>query len=160
SPLLFAERSRKRAQVMYRRHPLLSFVCLLAFGAILTTGSWGAQENAETDAVKRLEEMGADLIREPNRPDGAVIKVSLWTYKVTDEALKDLLALPHLAELNVSAIRDTGLKHLSRIKSLEELRLRSDEITDAGLKELVRLPNLRALILESSKVTEAGLACL
>ena len=56
-------------------------------------------------------------------------------------------------------VTEAGLKHLSRLANLRELRLRGFTITDAGLKNLAGLSQLRKLYLPSdAKVSDAGIA--
>lgn len=55
-----------------------------------------------------------------------------------------------------SRISDEGLRHISRISSLEELCLRGEHMSDAGLAYLKKLPNLEYLCLYGSRFTDAG----
>jgi Leucine rich repeat len=54
-------------------------------------------------------------------------------------------------------VRISGLKYLSRLTGIRELRLNHPKLKDAALKHLAGLTQLRILDLESTSVTDAGL---
>lgn len=107
--------------------------------------------------------------------------------QITGEGLRKLPQLPHLKSLRMSMIkdahialpalrhskslktlkmadddlRDSDLKNISGIKSLEILALRDNpKITDAGLNHLTELPNLRELSLDGCKITPHAIKTL
>ena len=90
--------------------------------------------------------------------------------EVNDVCIAHLTGLQNLKSLYISAIinkdgqltysldiTNEGLKHLTKLKSLESLYLRHAKITDDGLKNLEGLSSLNWLVLQGCKVTEEGL---
>lgn len=78
---------------------------------------------------------------------------------IGDEGLRGIgnLKLTYL-QLDKMEITDTGLAHLSRLDTLETLKLTGSPITDEGLKHLAGHQQLRTLDLANTKVTAAGVA--
>ena len=58
----------------------------------------------------------------------------------------------------VNKLKNDGLKLLSGMPQLEELKVQSDNITDDGIKVLAALPKLRSLSILWSKINGTGLA--
>lgn len=84
--------------------------------------------------------------------------VPFWDYyKFLD--LKSFATLPNLKILNLGRVptRDEELVHLSKLKSLEILRINSWNITDEGIEYLLPLENLKELDLRESKISDRGL---
>jgi Leucine-rich repeat (LRR) protein len=90
--------------------------------------------------------------------------LDLESITATDYALSELSKLPNLKSLYASTgrsgkpITDQGLNHLSKIKSLELLRINTKAGTDEGLAALAQLPNLKKLSLTCPKITDKGLS--
>jgi Leucine-rich repeat (LRR) protein len=83
---------------------------------------------------------------------------------ITDKNVEYLTGLRSLKHLNISPdrkqpvnITDMTLKHISKLQSLESLRLYGAKITDEGLKHLEKLSSLKEIDLEGCMVTEEGL---
>jgi hypothetical protein len=102
----------------------------------------------------------------------------------TDERLKDLASLEHLAALDIrganltlaagkrmaalknlrglalwdsGAFTNAGLKELAALKELSVLYLWNSSLTDEDMKELAAFKSLRMLSVNSTKITDAGL---
>lgn len=110
-------------------------------------------------ALARLNELGAKLQRDGNRPGGPIIHINLSRTAVRDEDLKLLPALPELKGLLLDAtqITDLGLRELEPLVGLESLALRETPITDDGLRWLEKLTRLNWLDLaDVAQVGDAG----
>jgi internalin A len=144
-------------------------------------------DDAEDQAVKAVEKLGGQVVRDPNDPAKPIVEVNLNGAAVTDAELKELAALKALKgvqtlylvnhhgvtdagvkslaglkgltrlNLDGTTVTDAGLKELADLKGLKELNLVGTQVTDAGLKELARLKGLKELNLFGTKVTDAGL---
>jgi hypothetical protein len=81
------------------------------------------------------------------------------TQKLTDRGLQEL-SDTRIQRLSLRAPRvtDEGLRHMSRIKSLQMLTIEDAGISDAGLRQLQSLSGLRFLRLTNTAVSEAALA--
>src|SRR5262245_37392912 len=100
----------------------------------------------EAAAVKMIQKLGGQVVRDDKLPGKPVVDVDLDTTKVTDAGLRELKELKSLQLLNLSGtkVTDAGLKELKELKSLRSLYLRHTKVTDAGVKELqAALPRLR-----------------
>jgi dihydroorotase/N-acyl-D-amino-acid deacylase len=88
--------------------------------------------------------------------------VELSGAPVNDEGLRSVSALKSLRELRLSStdITDEGLAAFSAMTSLTSLDLSSTDIGDAGLAQLKRLTGLTRLNLAYSRVTNKGLQAL
>jgi Leucine Rich repeat len=123
---------------------------------------------AEQRALDAITRCGGQFQRDDKKVGQPVVAVTFasagpWTStrfpRVTDAVVKELAALKHLRELDLSwaQVTDAGLKELTSLKGLQALDLSFTEVTDAGLRELKDLENLRELRLHSLKVTDKGL---
>jgi Leucine-rich repeat (LRR) protein len=85
----------------------------------------------------------------------------LLPFDVSDEHLAGLARLPNLKFLDIQgSFADSGLKHLAALKSLEKLKISSNNVTDQGLAHIGKLTNLRFLSLSTGRITSRGLANL
>lgn len=84
------------------------------------------------------------------------------------EGVKTLATLPNLKRLDI-ALKDhlqgydgpTGLSHLSKAKTLEELRFSGGKsLSDADVIELESMINLRRLFIASSEMTDRGMVSI
>ena len=77
---------------------------------------------------------------------------------VTDDGLREISQLDDLTELRISGaeITDAGLLHLQGLQNLEVLSLVSTEITNEGLWHLRTLKKLRQLDLSNTLITDEG----
>ena len=126
----------------------------------LCLGSSAHADEAEDKAVAFVEKLGGKVTRDDKAPGKPVVRVSMYSTKVSDAGLKDLAALRGLTtlDLSVTKVTDAGLKELAALKGLTTLNLRGTKVTDAGLKELVALKGLTTLNLAyCPQVTGAGL---
>lgn len=82
---------------------------------------------------------------------------------ITDELLVELRSLPRLEVLileDCDRITDAGLRHLTGLRRLQELRLSRTKVTDDGLDSLSNMRQLKSLHLEETALTDDGLAKL
>ncbi len=81
---------------------------------------------------------------------------------VSDNGLRHLSGLTELEELRLKSesFRDAGLAHLEGLESLEVLRLTGGTVTDDGLKHLAKLSSLRELCLDVSNIRGRGFSHL
>ena len=82
---------------------------------------------------------------------------------IDDRVLQNLSSLPRLEMLNLEGcdqFTDAGLRHVSGLRHLRDLRLSETKVTDKGLDALRGLRELKHLSLEQTAVTDAGLANL
>ena len=82
---------------------------------------------------------------------------------VSNEAVLDLLLLPHLTEIDLSGsteVTDEGFSALSRMTGLKTLKLRSTHLLDDGLRALSDLKNLEVLHLGCTWITDSGTPAL
>jgi hypothetical protein len=76
---------------------------------------------------------------------------------VTNDGLATLSSLPlHTIEFSGTPISDDGLRHLSKMTTLERLDLDSAQITDEGLEHLKGLFGLEYVTLRGTQVTDEG----
>jgi hypothetical protein len=130
---------------------------LVPFGDLAGPGGW-MQKPPDTQPsgpewLRNL--LGQDFFAE-------VIEVDLSRTKATNDDLKYLGGLPHVARIlcQDTAISDAGLEHLEGLRQLREAYLTAMPITDAGLAHLKGLRNLRLLWLFETKITDKGLVYL
>lgn len=80
---------------------------------------------------------------------------------VDDTALEIFVDLPQLRRLfllELDALTDDGLKHLSELQALEQLEIGSvPRMTDATLDVIFALPNLKDLSIRTTGVTDAAI---
>lgn len=82
---------------------------------------------------------------------------------IDDDLLRSVGLLKRLQRLDLEdcdKITDAGLRRLSHLAQLQELRLSGAEITDEGLIALQSLRDLNHLALDDTAVTDAGIAHL
>jgi hypothetical protein len=117
------------------------------------------QAAAEKAVVKAVEALGGKVMRDCNKPDGAVIGVSLSGTPATDADLKLLKELKSLMmlELGGTQVTDAGLQALKDLKGLQRLYLERTGIGDAGMKNLRDLQALKILYLGYTHITDKGL---
>ncbi|HJT31390.1 MAG TPA: hypothetical protein VJ783_05020 [Pirellulales bacterium] len=92
-----------------------------------------------------------------------VTTLEVMSNELDDAAVKHLSGwrrLVFLYAVGPDHVTDTGLKYLSGLTELRELKLGSPEITDAGLIYLARLERLERLDLSNTGISDAGLAHL
>ena len=123
-----------------------------------------------TEAMLRtLREMGmlhtlphAASNRRDERPatDDEIVRIELYHIPVTDGGLKELTGLKNLADLRLQGARvtDAGLKELTRLPKLTTLFLLQMKLTDAGLREIANLKGLTTLGLYETKISNAAFA--
>ncbi|HEY4261139.1 MAG TPA: hypothetical protein VGM98_13320, partial [Schlesneria sp.] len=107
-------------------------------------------------AVEELEELGAIVTQDPNRPIQPVTAISMQGGQFLDEHLDHL---PHIASLEIdsSEVTDAGIQKLRQLRSLTSCALRCPQVTDAGLAHLATLPALTEIRLyDCSNVTANG----
>ena len=119
-------------------------------------------EETEEQAVAAIEKLGGTIDRDEDKPGKPVRLVRLDRTKIRDAGL---VHLQRLKTLEVLALRDTkisntGLVHLKTQRQLECLLLGGTDVTDAGLVHLKKLERLRYLQLFKTKVTDAGVKAL
>src|SRR5262249_25521990 len=113
----------------------------------------------EAAAVKAIEKLGGEVVRDTKTPGKPVVRVDLGASEITDAGLKVLKDLKSLQKLDLGAtkVTDAGLKELKELKSLWWLDLGGNKVSDVGLKELKALQRLEWLDLVNTTVTDAGL---
>lgn len=80
---------------------------------------------------------------------------------VNDSCMGYVTNLTGLRELILAGnITDRGIKHISKLKSLEQLYVLAGYIGDRGLAEVVKLPSLKRLYLKQTRITSKGLSLL
>jgi internalin A len=116
-------------------------------------------DDAEDQAVKAIEKLGGQVVRDDKGPARPVVMVDLGSTKVSDAGLKGLAPLKGLRELYLdhTPVTDEGLKELASLRSLQTLGLWNTQVSDAGLKELAPLKELQKLYLDGTQVSDAGL---
>ncbi|MBC8001512.1 MAG: serine hydrolase, partial [Opitutaceae bacterium] len=147
-------------------NPSLSRRLFVSLSLLATIGVQGQQASAQEAArgpedrlVKRVEELGGRIARDPKFPDGPVVEIDLSGTKVTDGDLRLLSNLAELRTLNLhrTGISDAGIEHLGGLKHLTTLTLGDTRITNAGLKALTQLEQLQLIGLHGTLVNDAGL---
>src|SRR5262249_23814159 len=123
---------------------------------LLVLGAAGRADEAA--AVKMVEKLGGNVVRDQRVAGEPVVAVDLYDTQITDAGLRELKELNSLQELDLgrTAVTDIGLKELKGLKSLQRLSLFNTKVTDAGLKELKELKGLQRLGLYNTKVTDMG----
>jgi hypothetical protein len=94
---------------------------------------------------------------------GRVVRLILEGKQVTDQALDEVHALPHLNRLSLhnSSITDAGLLKLRVLKRLHSLGVTNTQVTDRGLAYLQQKPCLRHVWVSlNDKLTLRGIASL
>jgi len=94
------------------------------------------------------------------RPDKAVYSVIFSNLPVTDNVLKQLVALNvsdiRVLALNNTKVTDAGLVHMKNLRGLQDLFLNDNQISDVGIDNIKGCRNLVYLNLRGTKVTAAG----
>src|SRR5262249_19288084 len=134
--------SLQEAQMALQRGTVRVLLAIAVLGAGVWL--WGDLVflTAEERAVKTIEKLGGEGIREEEQvPGSRVVGVSLIQAKDLDAGLKQLKALNDLTNLQElylcnTQVTDEGLKELRELKSLKMLDLGFTQVTDEGLKEL------------------------
>jgi uncharacterized protein (TIGR03067 family) len=126
-----------------------------------------ASRAGEEEAVKAIEKLGGEAVREGFDPDKPVRYVFFWNNPEFSDAdlaraAGPLGLLPGLHTLNLDCRRvtDGGLAHLKGLKALQAISLKATGVTDAGLKHLEGLSGLREVDLRLTRVTDKGAAAL
>ena len=147
------------APYLWEPEPMSQRLLAVSAGVLLLAAAPLCADDAEDQAVKAVEKLGGQVVRDDDDPAKPVIKVSLRKTGVTDVGLKELAGLKGLQTvlLDDTGVTDAGLKELAGLKGLQTLGLNVTQITDAGLKQLAGLKGLQALHLGGTGVTDAGL---
>jgi hypothetical protein len=142
------------------RATLLGTTAILACALVaLLVTLIALRAGAEGSAVQTVEQLGGNVIRDPQADGHPVVSVELGNTLVRDADLKELRAFAGLRTLHLlgTDVTDVGLRDVKELKGLQTLNLRRTRVTDAGLTELQGLPDLRELDLGETDVTDAGL---
>jgi serine/threonine protein kinase len=124
----------------------------LAHISRLYTARLGLADTSVTDE-------GLDHLREMR----GLIGLNLPGAPITDEGVEKVLAanLPlKVLSLTNTAVSDTGLAHIAKIKTLEHLGLNDTRTTADGLAHLRQLPNLKVVQLRGVGVDDRGFEML
>jgi hypothetical protein len=139
-------------------------------------------ETKKDRAEEQLARLNGRVKRDKKLPGSPVTEVRLFSDKVTDDDLKELVGFTSLRRLEFSApevtgtglaalaelpleelhimfakgITDDGLKAVAKIKSLKVLNLPQGKFGDDGVKELAALTNLEELS-DSDGVGDVGI---
>jgi hypothetical protein len=129
----------------------------VAVGGVL--GLVALQGGPEDRAVRAIERLGGNVLRDPATEGHPIVGVELGNTPVHDADLVVLRQFPDLRELHLigTEVTDAGMKELGQLRGLQTLNLRRTRVTDRGLRELGELVNLRSLDLADTQVTDAGL---
>ena len=117
-------------------------------GTLRTLRWWNTLEEADLATLRRGQRLESlDLPYLTSFPKGFLQTVGALT------------RLTHLG-LPPGSVDDTGLRQLTRLRSLRSLLLDGNAITDEGLKVLLAFPKLEEVSLQRTEVTDRGLAAL
>jgi hypothetical protein len=108
-------------------------------------------------AIQEIERVGGVVHKETVGPQwlsqwgfrfGRVTFVDLGGTEISDDGLKHLSRLQSLnsLSLNFTGVSDDGLKHVSSLPNLELLQLNETAISNEGLEHLSSLTNLKWLM--------------
>lgn len=113
----------------------------------------------EARAREALEAVGALFLESPDREERRLASVSFAGEKVRDTDLRHLRNLPTIEDVDLSgtSISDAGLKEMSPCRGIRVLDLSGTKITDTGLEQLAKLAGLRSLDLSQTAVSSEGL---
>lgn len=133
----------------------------------------------ESEFVRQLRGMGARLQLDDGNPVSVVIEhtadddtlarlaevptlesVSIeWSFGVTDQGLRKLSGLPKLSELRLpaSTIDGSGFDAFEGHPALEVLDLDGSSINDAAMEHISRIPHLQMLFVRYCEITDAVL---
>ncbi len=147
-------------QAFWRAHPMRirSTTLLLSLTFLAIGCSRPASESASKHPPEPTLAEQAQAVR-----DGESNQLRLDHTLVRDQDLQQLDGLEtKLLRINFSKteITDAGLKTLSRMQGLEQVRLASPKISDDGLAALENLSQLRFLHLLDMPITDAALTHL
>src|SRR4051794_11406337 len=123
--------------------------------AQMASSSQGAAPKPLDSKIVEAWERAGVPISEPETPSDMLHILMSWSPGVLTQ-LPDL-GRPFNLVFSEDELTDTGLKELTRFKSLKGLFLYKSQVTDAGLKELASLKGLEELSLADTAVTDAGL---
>jgi Leucine Rich repeat len=118
--------------------------------------------DADYWAVKAIEKVRGEVVRDEHQEDRPVIEVALWGGDITKKLLKMVATCEQLQTLNLgnTTVADEDLRELAAFRNLRSLTL-PYSVTDAGLKELVACRQLETLDLTNyGGVTDAGIKTL
>src|SRR5678816_1311944 len=101
--------------------------CVVVSWLVLTSPTVGRADDAEDKAVKFVEKLGGQVVRDEKLPGKPVSEVHLNGTKVTDAGLKELAGLPDLIAVFLydTGVSDVGLKGIPELKQLTHLDLRN-----------------------------------
>lgn len=150
---------------------------LFAIGAVMAlliaAGCWARGIAAQHALIQRIEQNGGRVVTEPVGPEwlrrrlsaepfrGVDRIVVLQWYDATDDDLAALMACRSLQGVGIESphVTDDGLRHLSRILTLQGLGLtHCPKITNKGVRHLGKLTELKWLMLDSEQVSDEALA--
>src|SRR5262249_23138541 len=138
----------------------------LAVLSLLIPSATLRADDAEAKTVEALTKLGATVERDAKQDGKPVVGVNLTSFQtrgtVTDDTLKELVALKRLRTVSLFAcdkVTAAGLKELAACKELRTLSLLNcPQVNGAFLKELAAYPQLRTLNLSGcEKVSDADL---
>jgi Leucine-rich repeat (LRR) protein len=122
---------------------------------------WEPPPLSERRIVELVRQVGGEvqLAKDAAMSEYYISEVNLPDNKATDEMLGWLRGLTRIKSLTAHSllITDVGMAHISKLSSLEDLRIDSSQVTDDGLRQLSGLTKLRGIGLHGTKVTDAGL---
>src|SRR5579875_237504 len=113
----------------------------------------------EKDVLSKLEKYQAKY--ELNEVKDKVVRIVLDGNRSVDEALEEVVRLPHLRRLsmNNSSVTDASLLKLYKCKRLQSIGLCNTSVSDRGLSYLARMPSLRNIyVTVNDKLTPGGIA--
>ncbi len=168
--------SRRWLQFSLRSLLIFTVICALACEWIV---HWIEHKRMRQEAIDALLKIGGRVIFDFQQPGGSgvstgpmwlrrqlgenafddVVEVDLIGDELTDEALKNLKAIPSVKSLRLlyaGKVTDSGLSNLAPLVKLQRLVIEGSQVT--GIDSLDGLPELESLTLAGNNLTDAGIA--
>jgi thiol-disulfide isomerase/thioredoxin len=141
----------------------------LALQALTSTDADEARPTVlteEPDVFKKIEELGAVVIRAGGHGTPAEIDIQLGEKESGDASLAKLV--PHLKQINQitrlqmqnTRITDAGLEPLKGMSNISSINLEGTAISDRGLGTLKTIRSLKCVLVAGTRVTEDGTLAL
>jgi hypothetical protein len=126
---------------------------------LIQRGAFTKTKPDPAQVLAELQQVGAQIERDRQKPDQPVIGLSLTGTEFDPRLLGKLVAFPQLRKLNLANTKtsDINLEHLEDVTTLQSLNLSHTKVTGGGMQFLKKMVNLEDLNLNQTLVTDVGL---
>lgn len=142
-----------------RMKQLLTTLCLATVWLSPTIADDTTTTKTDPPAATAVRELGGNARRLAQNNSDWEVEFHLASRQLTDEGLREVAKLDHVASLHLrdTKITGAGLVHLKGMKHLRRLHLERTDVDDEGIANLSGLKNLEYLNLYQTEITDAAL---